>query len=262
MVEAAELAALGLAGLVVPMFHFFYFDGSNDKALALAGLGAALIPAGAAALGWTSDFRREDARFALLTTVSALLVAAAAALALPGWTLAPVVGLLGLGLLGLALRAEDQRIEYSSWAFAAAGIAMLAAGVQSDAEFSRLGGLPERVDLAIALVRWAGLSAIFAMFAWKARSTAGRDVAQAAAALLAYGAAAQLLTSDALPIATALGIAACAQWSRRLAPDELTARNDRTSGCHPSLGGRSTVAMDHRSRGVADGSAVARYPAA
>jgi uncharacterized membrane protein len=77
------------------------------------------------------------------------------------------------------------------------------------------------VDLVIALVRWIGLSAIFAMFAWKARSTTGRGLAQAAAALLAYGAAAQLLTSDALPIVTALGMAACAQWSRRLAPDEL-----------------------------------------
>lgn len=221
MVETAELAALGLAGLIIPMFHFFYADGSNDQALALVGLAAALIPASAAALGWSSDDRREDARFAVLVTVAAVLVAAAAALALPAWTLAPIVGLLGLGLLGLAFRAEGHRAELSSWAFAATSLVLLAGGFQSEAEFSRLVGLPENIDLVIALARWAGLSAIFALFAWRARSTTGRDIAQALAALLAYASAAQILANDTLPLVTALGIAAFAQWSRKLAPEEL-----------------------------------------
>jgi hypothetical protein len=221
MVEAAEIAALGLAGLIVPMMHFHRADGSNDLALALISLAAALLPAGAAALGWTNPVRRDDARFALLVTTAAVLVAAAAALALPDWSLAPLFGLLGLGLLALSLQAEDLRLEASAWAITAIALSLLALGFQSEAEFDRLFGLREGIELNIALVRWAGLAAIFALFAWKGRSTVGRDLAQAVAALLAYGAIAQFPLGDAQPLAPALGLAALAQWSRRLAPDAL-----------------------------------------
>src|SRR5213075_277319 len=51
---------------------------------------------------------------------------------------------------------------------------------------ARLFGLRESVELATALVRWTGLAAIFALFAWKGRSTVGREIAQALAALLTY----------------------------------------------------------------------------
>jgi uncharacterized membrane protein len=221
MVEAAELAVLGLAGLVIPMFHFFYGDGSNDKALAMVGLIAALIPASAAVLGWSSDARRDDARFALLATTAAFLIASSAALALPAWTLAPLIGLVGLVLLGLGLRADDHRVEASGWAFAVASVVMLAAGFQAEAEFSRLAGLQEKLDLLFALIRWAGLAAIFALFAWKATSTTGKVVAQVVAALLAYGAISQFLTSDTLPTAVALGVGALALWNRKLAQQEL-----------------------------------------
>ena len=101
-VEAAEIAGLGLAGLIIPMLHFYRSDGSNDGALALVGLGFALLPAAAAALCRLSAAGRDDLRFTLLTTTAAVLLAAAAAFALPGWLLAPVVTLLGLGLLLLA----------------------------------------------------------------------------------------------------------------------------------------------------------------
>ncbi|HET6942800.1 MAG TPA: DUF2339 domain-containing protein, partial [Sphingomicrobium sp.] len=101
MVETAEVAALGLAGLIVPFIHFFRFDESNDTVLALIAIGSAFVPAGVAALGWSTPDRRADSRFATLATTAAMLVAAAACLALPGWSLAPVVALLGLGLLAL-----------------------------------------------------------------------------------------------------------------------------------------------------------------
>jgi uncharacterized membrane protein len=221
MIEAAELAALGLAGLIIPMLHFFYADGSNDTALASAAFGAALVPAGSAAVGWNNDYRREDGRFALLATIAAFLVASAAALAFPGWTLAPVIGILGLALLSLGIRADDHRLEASSWTFAVASVLMLAAGFQAEAEFAHLAGFPEKLDLPIALIRWAGLSLVFALFAWRASSTSGKGFAQVVAALLAYGTISQLLTSDALPMAAALGIAALALWNRRLTPQQL-----------------------------------------
>ena len=221
MVEASELTALGLACLIVPMIHFYRIDGGNDLALALIALGSAVIPAGAAALGWGSPVRSDDARFALLATTAAVLVAAAAALALPDWSLAPLFGLLGLGLLMLSLRAKDSRVEASGWVIAAIALPLLILGPQSEMEFGRLFGLSDSVEPAIALVRWTGLAAVSAVFAWKSRSTVGRDVAQAVAALLLYGAVAQLPLGNALPLAPALGLVVLAQWSRRLTPDAL-----------------------------------------
>jgi uncharacterized membrane protein len=220
MVEAAQVAALALAGLIVPMIHF-YGAGSNDAALALAGLGAALIPAGAAALGWRSEERNDDARFALLVTSAALLVAASAILGLPSWTFAPVVGLLGLALLALSLWARDSRIERSGWSFAASSMVLLSVGFQAGVEVGRLLGLPGTVEVAVALIRWMGVSIILALFGWRGRSVTGCGIAKAGAALLAYGAAAQVLTPDVLPLTTALGLVALAQWCTRLAPGAL-----------------------------------------
>ncbi len=182
MLEAAEIAAIGAAGLIVPMIHFYRLDGGNDLALAAVAIVSALLPAGAAAMGWRFELRggRLSQRIAG-DGRSALLVAAASALALPAWTLAPIVGLLGLGLLFLSSGATIRAIEISAWAFAGVGLCLLAAGFQAGEEIARVFGVHGDVDMAVALVRWAGLAAIFALFAWKApaayraRHSASRD---------------------------------------------------------------------------------------
>ena len=219
--EAVELAAIGLSGLVLPMMHFFRFDGSNDVVLAFVALGSATIPIAAAALGWTCADRRHDARFAILSISAAILFAAAAALALPSWTIAPIVGMLGLGLLLLGNRAGDLRLEWGAWSFASAAMIMLPVGLAADAEWLRLSGEVEPTNVAIALLRWGGLAAIFGMLAWRAKSGAGRSIAQVVAALLTYGALAQVLGRDALAIACGLGLVGLALWSWRFARNAL-----------------------------------------
>ena len=82
-------------------------------------------------------------------------------------------------------------------------------------------GIDREVDVAIALVRWCGLAATFALFAWKARARTGRDLAQVLAALLAYGALAQLPLGAALPLVPALALAATAYWSGALPAGRL-----------------------------------------
>jgi len=221
MLEAAQIAAIGVAGLAIPMVHFFRFDGTNDVELALVGLGALLVPAAAAALGWSAAERRGDARFALLTTTAALLMASAAALALPSWSLAPLFGLLGLGLVALSLAAEDKRVAISGWLIAGAGLISLMIGYQATQEFARLFGVSEAIDLTVALVRWGGLAVIAGLLAWRGRFKGCRATAQAIAALLVYGAVAQILGSDALAIACALGLVGLALWSVRLERDRL-----------------------------------------
>ena len=221
MLEAAEIAVIGAAGLIVPMVHFYRFDGGNDLALGGVALVQALLPAAAAALGWRTGLRDADFRRVLLVTVSAVLLAAASALMLPSWTLGPIVGLLGLGLLYLSIRTDDRSMEISAWIFAGAGLWLLAAGFQSVEEIERVFGVHRDADIAVALARWCGLAAIFALFAWKAPARIGRQIAQVVTALLTYGALAQLPIGATLPLVPPLGLALAAYWSRALTADRL-----------------------------------------
>lgn len=220
MVETAEIAAIGLAGLIVPLIHFHPFDGSNDTVLALIAFGSALIPAGVAALGWSVAARHEDSRFAILATTAAVLVASAACLGLPDWSFAPIVALVGLGLLGLSLRSDDSRLETSAWAFAVASVVFLTID-QLIHEFARPFGIDASIDLGHALIRWTILAAVAAVFAFKCRSKAFRTISQIAAALLAYGALAQLPLGNALPLVPAIALAALASASRKTGRDTL-----------------------------------------
>jgi hypothetical protein len=221
MVETAEIAAIGLAGMIVPLIHFYRFDGSNDTGLALLALGSALVPAAVAAIGWSNPDRQGDSRFAILATTTAILAAAAACLALPHWSLAPVVALIGLGLLALSFRAEDPRLETSAWTFGALGVLFLTVGGSALEEFGRLFGFVGKVDPAIALGRWAVPAGVAALFALKCRSMASRRTAQVAAAILGYGALAQLPFGTALPLVPGLALVAVAYLSRRQGRDSL-----------------------------------------
>ncbi len=221
MVETAEIAAIGLAGLIVPLIHFYRIDGSNDTTLALMALGSALLPAGVAALGWSNPDRRDDSRFATLATTAALLVAAAAYLALPGWSLAPVVALIGLGLLALGLWSKDPRLETSAWIFGGSSVLLLTNGDRMIEEFGRLFGFKLPVGLVIALARWSVLAGVAAIYGFKCRTKASRRTAQTAAAILGYGALAQLPFGNALPLVPAVALAALAYLSRRQGRDSL-----------------------------------------
>ena len=229
IVDATCIAAIALAALFIPLFHFYRADGSTDSGFALLGLGVAILPAAAAALGWRNEGRNSDARFALLATTSAFLVAAAGVLGLPSWAVAPIIGLVGLTLLLLGIRARDQRLEYSAWAFAAAGLLLMI----NDANTVRLLGQLAADDARLGFVSWAGLAAILSLFAWKASSGAGRMIAQGAAALLAYGALAQLVPPDFLALIPAAGLFALALAARQQPPERFT----------PALGAFLAVAV-------------------
>lgn len=221
MLEAAELAAIALGGLIIPMVHFYRVDGSNDVALALAGLGSALLPAVAIAIGWNSTHRADDHRQVLLVTTSAALIAASSALALPDWALAPVVGLLALGILAISVRSDDRATEVSAWSFGGLALALLFAGSEVTQELARIAGAADKVTIGLALLRWGGMATIFGIFAWQALGRVGREIAQALAALLAYAALAQLPLGDALPLVPAAALAAIAYADRALGWNRL-----------------------------------------
>jgi len=213
LIEAAEVASLGLGGLLLPMLHFHRADGSNDVAFGLLANGLALAIAACAALGWRHAERRDDARFAMLATVAGVLAAAAALLLLPIWLAAAAIGAIGIALLHLGQVADDRRLEPMAWIFAAAGLLAYPFAQVSDSV--RYG---DRIDATA----WALQAAIAALFAWRGRFAIARGTAQFLAPALLCFALTLVLVARAEPLIApvlVIGVAGLARWlGKRLVP--------------------------------------------
>jgi uncharacterized membrane protein len=172
LIEAAQVGALGLGALLLPMFHFYQADGTNDGRFGLLALGLTLAVGACTALGWKNGERGKDARFVLLATVTAVLLTAAALLLLPIWMAGVTIGLIGLALLHLGQIAADRRFEPMAWIFAAAGVLAYPYSMVADGT-----NYPDPVDA----LHWSAQAGVVALFAWRARFKAGRVVAQFAA---------------------------------------------------------------------------------
>jgi hypothetical protein len=208
LIEAAEIDALGLGALLLSMFHFSHADGSNDVPFGLLALGLAAAVGACAALGWRNADRGEDARFALLATVTAVLLAGAALLLLPVWLAGVAIGVIGLALLHLGQVAEDRRFEPMAWIFAAAGALTYPCS-------QLIGGAtnyPDPVDAA----NWAAHAGIATLFAWRARFKGGRATAQSLAPSFLYFALAAVVPTRFEPLIAPALLVATAWISRRL----------------------------------------------
>jgi len=214
-IEAAQVAAVALAGLALPLLHF-HTPLSDDRLFAALGCVAALLPAAAAMLGWRTAARHVDARFAILVTTSTALFAAALMLGLPAWASAPAIGGLAAGQLLLALRAHDKRVEYTAWSFGLLALLVLTANPDFGDELQRAAGLDQPRDLTTAVIALGGLAGSAALFAWRAKLRPAAQVAQAIAAVLAYGTIAQFAPIATLPLLPALALTGMALWSRPL----------------------------------------------
>ncbi|HEX6604799.1 MAG TPA: DUF2339 domain-containing protein, partial [Sphingomicrobium sp.] len=207
LLEAAEIGALGLGALLLPMFHFHHADGSNDQLFGLIATAAAMAVGACAALGWNKAGRQDDARFALLAMVTAVLLAGAALLFMPVWAAGVAIGLLGLALLHLGQLAGDPRLQPAAWVFAAAGVLTYPlAQLDSGSSF---------LDWIDAL-HWGAQATIAAMFAWRASFRFGRSTAQFLAPALAYAAFAAVVPDRFAPLIAPALLAATALFGRRL----------------------------------------------
>ncbi|HMI41660.1 MAG TPA: DUF2339 domain-containing protein, partial [Sphingomicrobium sp.] len=152
IVDAVHIAAIAAAILLLPMFHFYPSpDLGDDVFAALALLGAA-ISGGAAALGWRSPARKDDARFTLLVATASALLIASGTLALPLWAIAPWSALVAGGLLLFGQRSDDRRLEPCAWGFVAVTLFLLVSGLDF-AEWNRAVGFAKPPNLGSA-VRW------------------------------------------------------------------------------------------------------------
>ena len=207
LVEAGQLAAITIGNWFIPMFHFYRADGSTDLQFGLLALALSALAGASAALGWRHADRRDDARFVILATSSALVMAGAATLLLPGWAIGGAMAAVGLGLLHLGQVAEDKRLEPISWIFAVAGL---------------IGGPATAIGEVPAdwkeLLRWGLLAVVAAAFAWRARFRHGRRIAQWLAPILLFFALQSIMAERWEPLIAPFMLVALALARLRLVP--------------------------------------------
>ncbi|ARS27947.1 DUF2339 domain-containing protein [Sphingomonas sp. KC8] len=110
-ISAAQGAAALIGAVGIGWLHFPELLGGSGWGVTALAFAAA--PGLAAARGWGLAQRRDDWRFALLSTASGVLVAIAAALALPDAWLPPIFAGIACALAWLARKAEDALLEWA-----------------------------------------------------------------------------------------------------------------------------------------------------
>ena len=180
--------------------------------------GASLLRWGGLALlfalfGWRGKHAptRQSAWF-----LSAALAYGFAAQLVPAWTLPLAMAAAGGAALFALQRREPPRAEAQVLVGAALAILLLAVtGPDPLEQWQRLGGAKDGAANGLALLRWAGVASLGVLLAVRARTQVLRGIGQGLAALLAYGAAAQVVPLVALPLVAPAGALALAAASRR-----------------------------------------------
>lgn len=204
--DAPLLAMLALATGLVPIVH----DDMTGMPALIGAAGAAIV----AGRGWRVAERHDDARFSTLALAAGFLVALAGLWTLPGWAWAPAVALVAVALHHVGGAGEDPRVTRGGWAFIAVATALLGGG----SGLARLFGMGA-AGAATALLSWSVPALVVAAMAFDRRTSA--VVARmfgALAALLSYGAAAQIVPAGWLPLVPAMMMLALAATRR----DDLT----------------------------------------
>ncbi|WP_447761563.1 DUF2339 domain-containing protein [Sphingopyxis panaciterrae] len=214
-----EYCAIALAPVPLTKWHFWSI---GDGGLALLALGGVLLAGAGIVRGWKVEGRTADGRFAWLTATGGALLVLAILLLVPLWMAPLGVALVAASLFFFGKTAHDGRIERIAAGFVGAAVVALVATPRALTELPRLVEGADAID-GQALLRWAGVSALAMLFALRAEGTIVRRIGQLAAALLAYGAFAQFVPSDALMLIPALGGTAAILGGRRVGFERVDA---------------------------------------
>lgn len=216
MIEAGQIVGVALGGYAVTLFHHLLPNGEQDGVLALLALGFAIVPGQAALSGWKRDERRGDARFAALVLASTVLVASAGLIGLAQWLLPLVMAVLGAWLVLLARVAEDRRLENGGTVFLVGSVLALLSTDPTTDEIGRLAGEVGSAPMVQALLRW-GVVALAGVIGAMRLTIRSRAPAAAVAAVLVYGAVAQVAPWWSLPVFASLALIGMLEVRRRFA---------------------------------------------
>ena len=207
MVPAGQLALAALGGDMaansVQIMHPPYALGHGYAWLALL---FALLPFTGVLLGLRHDARAQDNRFPLLAMTGGALIITAALIGLAPWSFPVAIAAVAAGLLALGRFSQVPRLTQTAVFYLGIAALTLSTSGDSTAEFTRLAAEAPLASIAQSLLRWAIVALCAGLFAYAiiARKEA-RMLLQGAAALLTYGAIAQVAPTAWMPVITALG---------------------------------------------------------
>jgi uncharacterized membrane protein len=231
--RAIELCGLAVAGLALPLVH--YYRPEREDSLALVALVASFVPAIGIVTGWARTDRQSDMRFAWLTTTAAVLIGCAVLLALPHWLWPVAIAAIAAALLLFGVPARDTRIEGIASSFSGLALFGLLYQALLGTEMLHLvTGVAGSVD-GHALIRWGGFALVFALFAVRAANAPTRSGAFGICGALLYGLAAQIVPGWSLPLALAGVAGAMLLLAQR--------RNSATEGLHAATFAAATIPL-------------------
>ena len=208
MVPAAQLALAALGGDVAANTAHVLANPPHlfEHGYAWLALLFSLLPFAGVALGFRHEGRAQDGRFPLLAMTSGALVIIAALIGLAPWSFPVAIAAVAVGLLALGRVTQVPRLTQTAVAYLAMAAITLGFSGDTDAEFVRLGLSAPLVDVAQSFLRWASVAMSAALFAYAIiAAREARLALQALAALLTYGAIAQIAPTALLPVITAIG---------------------------------------------------------
>lgn len=215
--SAVELSGIAAAAPLVVLRHFHAPWGEIQTPGAFAAAGGALLVLAGAARGWKVPDRTGDVRFALLLATGGALLSLAAWMGFPHWQAPLWIGIVSAALLMIARPSADPRVEPVAVFYTGLALFSLLGTIFAGrvGEVLVLFGAAAPTNGWTAILRWGGLSLLFALFAWRGERTATRLPSYFWSTALAYGLAAQLVPQWALPLAMAILAAFALEALRR-----------------------------------------------
>lgn len=215
--DIAMLCGIPLALIGVSYFHYGLFTQSGmEWGLALSALALGTFPALASWKLWASEEGPLAPRCNASLASAAVMAFIAGLLATPIWAAPLVAATVTAGLAALLMRHRGETASVMLWISAMVTLVALLANPPIIDEMSQLIGLGDDGIAWQAILRWAAALGGFLALMTIDRSTIGTRIAEALAALVAYGLLAQILPSQWLAWTTALAVLALAwRWPER-----------------------------------------------
>ncbi len=176
-----------------------------EAAPALTCFALALIPANAAWMTRASEVRRNW--FAAFVASAVILLFGAGLLVTPSWSAPVLAAIITAGIAAIVFNRSDDASAMLLGAAAGFAVCALLVSAGIEEELYRLGDDGPRSLYFHAILRWGSIAAMLGLWSWRAASGLPFQIAQCAAALAAYGLAAQILPGLVLPWAVAISAA-------------------------------------------------------
>ncbi|GAA4647536.1 hypothetical protein GCM10023115_54980 [Pontixanthobacter gangjinensis] len=220
-IDSYQIAGFSFGLMAVTLLQFGW--AASLPLLTMAMVAISVLPIAAAWLGWQPNDKPLRLGALANCTIATLGLTLAGLIATPAWMAPLVLAAIALGATGLCWRRQDRGLFALACFGSVLTLIALLISPGSYAEAARLGGQTTDADMVRGVIRWIAAALPFLAFAIHARIRPVTYAAEAIATILAYGAAAQMLSGDLLAWCAALIALALAALQAERKSARLTA---------------------------------------